>query len=122
MGLNDATISSLIDAARIGIIAIINDVVSSKLSLFWNSKKVNWIEDYLPNIRDAKLQSIQQMVNITANNISMSFNEITTVSDVVPNCNEKNMEQKLMQISNYDKKVNDVYDMYNFCFFLVIVK
>ena len=69
MRLNDTSISSFIDATRIGILARINECVYNNLTcMFHHHYKKNCKSDYTINsIKGAKHQSIQQIVNITSN-------------------------------------------------------
>ena len=86
MRFDDITISLLIDATQIGILARINEVVLNSLRLIHQDRKAVQSADFITaseslrilsrnshitNIIGAKCHLIQQMVNITANKVGM---------------------------------------------------
>jgi len=100
MRLNDTSISSFIDATRIGILARINECVYNNLTcMFHHHYKKTCESDYTINsIKGAKHQSIQQIVNITSNIVV--HQEISLASIVIPNKDERLLHERQQLLSN----------------------
>jgi hypothetical protein len=88
----------------------IEDFLCRKLKPFirlFKEKRAEQSDDYLPNINGAKYQSIQQMVNITANKFGMFNHDIKPDSVVVPNKDTIKV-RKLMKSANGNTKVKEI--------------
>ena len=82
MRLDDTSISSFIDAIRVGILSRINECVVNKLTGMFGQKPCQ--HEYTNNsIRKAKHQSVQHIVQMTSNKIGMRNCEITSTASQV---------------------------------------
>jgi hypothetical protein len=104
MRFDDTTISSFIDAIRIGLLARFNEMVLNKFCIL-TSRSCSQNYPILPNINGAKFQSVQQIVNITSNKVGTFKHEITPVSISVPIKKDKIKVGRLEHDTNETKKV-----------------
>jgi len=91
MRLDDTSISSFIDAIRVGILSRINECVVKKLTGMFSPKRKH---DYTNNsISKAKHQSVQHIVQITSNNVGMCNCEMTYTPSLVitPNKDDRSI-------------------------------
>jgi len=82
MRLDDTSISSFIDAIRVGILSRINECVVNKLTGMFGQKLCQ--DEYTNNsISKAKHQSVQHIVQMTSNKVGMRNCEITSTPSLV---------------------------------------
>ena len=82
MRLDDTSISSFIDAIRVGILSRINECVVNKLTGMFGQKLCQ--DEYTTNsISKAKHQSVQHIVQMTSNKVGMRNCEITSTPSLV---------------------------------------
>jgi len=82
MRLDDTSISSFIDAIRVGILSRINECVVNKLTGMFGQKLCQ--DEYTSNsISKAKHQSVQHIVQMTSNKVGMRNCEITSTPSLV---------------------------------------
>ena len=100
MRLDNTSISSFIEATRIGILARITEcVLNNWTSLFHHHDKTTCQSEFTINsIKGAKHQSIQQIVNITSNIVV--HQEISLASFVIPNKDERLLHERQQLLSN----------------------
>lgn len=87
MRLDDTSISSFIDAIRVGILSRINECVVNKLNGMFSPKLCK--HDYTNNsVSKAKHQSVQHIVQMTSNKVGMCNCEITSTPSLVITLNK----------------------------------
>lgn len=95
MRLDDTSISSFIDAIRVGVLSRINECIVNKLTGMFSQKPCQ--HDFTSkSISKAKHQSVQHIVQLTSNKIGMRNCEITSTPSFVitPNKNETSKPNK----------------------------